>query len=382
MKNLMSGLLVLLLAMGCTKPYPGFVLQGKVKGMDSGKLYLVFTDSLGNQVQDSVVVKGGKFEFRGGITEPTGVWLTKSLGMMSMDAPGFMDCWLEPGVMTLEFPADNMKDYVLTGSVTDAEEQLLKKQQEPVMKEMEALQQAYRNEKDHEKATAIKDQMEPYYDRMAGIALEFIKQHPDSYVSAQQLLYKTGSMAYEEVKAVYDGLSDRVKNSRTGMELQQEIEKLRMGSPGSPAAMFSKTDINGEQFSMADLKGKYVILDFWASWCVPCRKSNPHLKELYKKYKDDGLEVVCVADDDRDEEKWKAAVEKDEIGMFKHVLRGLEWTGEGRPDRTNDVSESFGIHTLPTKILIDKEGVIIGRYGGGGGTQEDMDQKLKEVFGK
>ncbi len=376
MKNLMFGLLVSVLVIGCTKPYPGFVLQGKVKGMDSGKLYLVFTDSLGNQVQDSAIVKSGKFEFRGGISEPTNAWLAKSL-----DENDFIACWLEPGVMALEFPADDMKNFVLTGSVTSDEEQLLKRQQEPVMKEMESLQQAYRDEKDHEKAAAIKDQMEPYYDRMAEMALEFIKQHPNSYVSVRELYYKTGSMKYEDALAAYNGLSERVKNSPTGKELQQEIEKLRMGSPGSPATMFSKKDINGEQFDMADLKGKYVILDFWASWCVPCRQSNPHLKELYKKYKDDGLEVVCVADDDRNEEKWKAAVEKDDIGMFKHVLRGLEWK-DGRPDKTNDVSESFGIHSLPTKILIDKEGIIIGRYGGGGGTQEDMDQKLKEIFGK
>lgn len=380
MKNLMFGLLVFFLAMGCTKPYPGFVLQGKVKGMESGKLYLVYTDSLGNQIRDSAMIKNGKFGFRGGISEPTNAWLAKSLGM-SMDENGFIACWLEPGVMSVEFSAGDMKNYVLTGSVTNDEEQLLKKQQEPVMKEMEALQQAYRDEKNHEKAAAIKEQMEPYYDQMAEIARQFIKQHPDSYVSVQQLYYKTGSMTYEDALAAYNGLSDRVKNSRTGVELQEEIEKLRMGSPGSPAAVFSKTDINGKQFDMAGLKGKYVILDFWASWCVPCRKSNPHLKELYEKYKADGLEVVCVADDDRNEEKWKAAVEKDGIGMFKHVLRGLEWT-DGRPDRTNDISELYGIHSLPTKILIDREGIIVGRYGGGGGTQEDMDQKLKEIFGK
>lgn len=104
------------------------------------------------------------------------------------------------------------------------------------------------------------------------------------------------------------------------------------------------------------------------------------MKELYRKYKDQGLEVVCVSDDDPDEAKWRTAVKKDDIGMFHHVLRGLKFDGKDF-DRSEDISELYGIHSLPTKILIDKEGMIIGRYGGGGESHEKMDEKLKEVFG-
>lgn len=378
---LLSVGLVFILAAGYAKADSGFMLRGKIKGMDSGKMYLIYTDSLGQQITDSAVVKGGKFLFRGGIAEPTNAWLSRSLGRMSMDDKGYTTLWLEPGKLSLELAAADMQDFRLKGSVTNGEEQILKKQGEPVRKQLAPLSVAYQNEKDHEKATAIREQMDPYYDRLGEISEEFIRQHPDSFVSGRELLYKISSMTYPDARAAYDRLSERIKNSRLGAEIQEELEKLQMGSPGSPAHMFSKKDINGELFNLADLRGKYVIVDFWASWCVPCRKSNPHLKELYNKYRDKGLEVVCVADDDRNEAKWKAAVEKDQIGMFKHVLRGLEWNDKG-PDRTNDVSEHFGIHTLPTKILIDKEGMIIGRFGGGGGTEEDMDKQLKTIFGE
>jgi thiol-disulfide isomerase/thioredoxin len=120
-----------------------------------------------------------------------------------------------------------------------------------------------------------------------------------------------------------------------------------------------------------------VLLDFWASWCVPCRKGNPHLKELYSKYKDKGIEFIGISDDDQSEDKWKEAIVKDGIGVWKHVLRGLKQKNNVF-DRSTDISDKFGIHTLPTKILIDPEGKIIGRY-----SEEEgpLDEMLKKVFG-
>lgn len=381
MKNTLFSLLALVWACtSCAGPYLGFVVNGKIQGGENELLYWRYTDSLGNYRMDSVMIQNGKFVMRGGITEPTSVYLSLGSSLKSMDDPNVTSFWVDPGVMTVDFIAGQLKDGQLKGSLTNDEDQALKQLKKPIQQELQPLLDAYRAEKDHEKAAEMREQWTPYYDRMDVIDMDFMKSHPDSYVSAQILKYKTSSLSCDEAQAIYDRFSPRVKQSRMGKEVAEEIQKLRLGSPGSPAALFSKADINGEAFSLADLKGKYVLIDFWASWCVPCRKSNPHLKQLYAKYKDQGFVVVCVADDDRNEDKWKAAVEKDQIGEFKHVLRGLKWTGN-RPDRSEDISEGYGIHTLPTKILVDKEGMIIGRYGGGGGTQEDMDQKLKEIFG-
>ena len=164
--------------------------------------------------------------------------------------------------------------------------------------------------------------------------------------------------------------------------IKEDLDGLSMGSPGAKAYMFSSTELRGAPLSLSEYKGKYVLLDFWASWCVPCRKSNPHLLSLYSKYKDKGFEIIGISDDDGKPEAWHKAVEKDQIGVWKHILRGLDMDkrlkGEPNP---YDISQYYGIHSLPTKILIDPNGVIIGRYGGGGENDEAMDQKLSEIFG-
>ena len=358
-----------------------FTIHGEIKGMTSGSLFFGYTDNHEKYLKKTIPVEHGKFKLEGMISEPTNVFLCLDSTINRMDDPNLTNFWIEATDMHLEITLGAFKQFKLSGSKTNDEEQELNRQQAPIREEMQPLTEAYMAEKDHEKAAAIREQFEPYNERMEVITDEFIRTHTDSYLSPYLMRFRLMSLPVDQVESAYNHWTERVKNSRSGKEIAEEIKKLKQGSPGSPAIMFSRKDINDKMFNLEELKGKkYVILDFWASWCVPCRKSNPHLKELYRKYKDQGLEVVCVSDDDPDEAKWRTAVKKDDIGMFHHVLRGLKFDGKDF-DRSEDISELYGIHSLPTKILIDKEGMIIGRYGGGGESHEKMDEKLKEVFG-
>lgn len=184
-----------------------------------------------------------------------------------------------------------------------------------------------------------------------------------------------------EVERLYAGLSDRVKKSADGMEVANHIREVKSGSPGSKAHEFRATDIDGKSLALADYKGKYVLLDFWASWCVPCRKSNPHLISIYNKYKDKGFEIIGVADDDNNEKAWRKAVDQDKIMIWRHVLNGMK-VNNGQYDRSGAIANNYGVSSLPTKVLVDPNGVIVGRYSSGSEKDEDLDRKLLEIFGQ
>jgi thiol-disulfide isomerase/thioredoxin len=186
------------------------------------------------------------------------------------------------------------------------------------------------------------------------------------------------------MKKIYARFPEQVKQSSYGKTIVAELEKRKIGVPGTKAAVFTSTGLDGQPVSLADYKGKYVLVDFWASWCVPCRKGNPHLKELYARYKDRGFEVIGVSDDDSKPDAWKKAVEQDGL-PWKHVLRGLKVIRNGDTfvglDRSKDISDGYNISSLPTQVLIDANGMIIGRYGGDQGEDhEALDKKLEEIF--
>ncbi len=164
-------------------------------------------------------------------------------------------------------------------------------------------------------------------------------------------------------------------------EIEKELAALANVQPGAMAPDIRKEDVNGDTVSISALKGKVVLVDFWASWCVPCRKSFPHVKALYEKYHKKGFEVFCVGDNDSTPDKWKEAIKQDGVEKFYHVLRGLrsykDENGRRQFDRSQDVSDRYAIHYLPTKYLIDREGKIVGKF-----NDEELDAKLKEMFGE
>lgn len=380
LKCLIMGLLMLSCFAGLGQGKNSFTLSGKIKNQDYDLIYLRYAGPSGPNKLDSVKITNGTFRFKGHIAEPTVAFLYGKLKSQSMDDPNFTSIFLEPASMTIDITAGDFKNASLKGSVSEQEQKALDKLKAPIRKEMEPVLEAYRKEKDHEKAAEIREQFEPFNTRMDKIDYAFFAAHPDSYVSAYLMRFKMSGLNTAQAKKIYNSWTKRIQQSSYGKYIAEEIKKLENGSPGSKAAEFTAKDINGEQLSLSDYKGKkYVLVDFWASWCVPCRKGNPHLIGLYHKYKDKGLEIIGVANDDNAVAAWKKAVEQDKIGIWKHVLSGYKRDAT-EAEKTAYINERYGIHTLPTKILIDKNGTIVGRYGGGGEDDAAMDKKLEEIF--
>lgn len=145
------------------------------------------------------------------------------------------------------------------------------------------------------------------------------------------------------------------------------IKAQVLGIPiNQPAPGFTQNDINEKPVSLKDFKGKYVLLDFWASWCEPCRRENPNLVEVYKEYHDKGLEIISVSLDD-DKNAWKEAVIKD----------NLPWTQlSDLKGEQNEAAKLYNVTALPYNYLINPDGVMIGRLL----KKDRLRNKLKEIF--
>jgi thiol-disulfide isomerase/thioredoxin len=208
----------------------------------------------------------------------------------------------------------------------------------------------------------------PYFKEIEEVNLSFFNKYPYSFVTAYALQFVARDLTTDSVKLFYNRFPEQVKKSIYGKYIQNEIEKRKLGAVGKMAAGFSKPDINGNTVDLSKLLGKYVLLDFWGSWCVPCRKGNPHLIETYAKYKHLGLEIIGIAADDETPDAWRKAVVDDKLPWL-HVLRG------DTPE--TNLSIKYNIDYYPTKILIDKSGKIIGRYGE---ETEALDKMLESIF--
>lgn len=391
----LSAVLTLVASVATAQQKP-FAIKGTVKGKTDGYIYLAYK---GN-AYDSSMIENGHFSFKGNLGGPV-----QAMVMMDRNAQFFdkyTQVYLTPSNMQLLVDYNNFSEgAVLKGSPVQTEADGLNKSRAPIMAKIKPLSESYNKanmayiearkaKKDEatlealkETATKAKDAMDPYYEQLGKVDEAFMDQYPASFVTASILRYRISGMPLSQGEARYSKLSADTKNSELGKEIKKTLDGLRMGSPGAKAHVFSSKELRGESLSLADYKGKYVLVDFWASWCVPCRKGNPHLLSLYSRYKDKGFEIIGVSDDDGNHEAWQKAVEKDGIGVWKHVLRGLDMKKRLAGQKNeSDISEYYGIHSLPTKILIDPNGIIIGRYGGGGENDEAMDKKFAEIFGE
>ncbi|NII29339.1 AhpC/TSA family protein [Pseudoflavitalea sp. X16] len=392
---LLTGILLCNLVAWTQKP---FLINGTITGKTNDYIYLYYVSGPDETTAtDSALIKNGRFSFTGKLPGP--VQATLAMDKQNRMAAKYTQVFIGPGNMKLALDYNRFAESVaLKGSPVQEEMDVLTKARAPIYEQLKPLSEAYNKanntyieamkaKKDEATleslkgaANTAKEAMEPLYEQMNTIDGAFMDKYPQSFVTASVLRYRISGMLLPEAEARYNKLKEEVKASYLGRAIKAEVDGLRNGSPGAAAYSFAAMEINGSGLKLSDFRGKYVLLDFWASWCVPCRKGNPHLLSLYAKYKDKGLEIIGISDDDSKPEAWRKAVEQDKIGVWKHVLRGLKHKPDGGFDRSESISDQYGIHSLPTKILIDPKGVIVGRYGGGGEDDAAMDKKLAEVF--
>ena len=211
------------------------------------------------------------------------------------------------------------------------------------------------------------------------VRMRFIDAHPAAFSSILMLSNLFLVMSSDDMYRRYEAIDARYKDTKAAKSLGLKVESNRKTALGQPMIQFSLVGVDGKQVNTADLKGKVILLDFWGSWCVPCRKSHPALKELYAKYKSRGLEIIGISNEAfsaggskaQQDASWRKAIKEDGIDWL-HVLNDAD---------INDLAKSHDINGYPTKFLIDRNGKFVLKIlGTSEGLHKTLEKKLAELM--
>jgi peroxiredoxin len=306
-----------------------YTLTGTIKGASTGWVYLLHAET---KKLDSARVSNNKFVFSGTAAAPEFCMLGFSRPTGKKEFP--VEFFLQSG--DLQFSSkEAMGDAAITGG---------------------SVQEEFRQYQEKEKAATDKTQL----------AADYTKTHPSSYIAVFELAnYFSYNPDTETLQGLYNGLDENIRSSYTGKAVRAMLDAAIMTGVGRPAPEFTQNDSKGKPVTLASFRGQYVLIDFWASWCGPCRAENPAVVKAYHAWHSKGFTILGISLDDN-KESWLTAIKKD----------GLDWTQvSDLKSWQNSVATLYGIQGIPMNFLLDKDGKIIAK----GLRGDDLEKKLAEL---
>jgi peroxiredoxin len=220
------------------------------------------------------------------------------------------------------------------------------------------------------KTASSQAQFEAFNKAYAQVAMSFIKANPNSWVSLEilQQIQMLAPPQYAEVAPLYEAFSPALKNSPPGRFYGEMLQGLKITAIGAEAPDFTQTTPEGKQVSLSDYRGKYVLVDFWASWCGPCRQENPAIIKAYNAFKGRNFDILGVSLDNLNgRDKWLKAIADDHLPWTQVAdLRGWQ----------NEAAKRYGVQSIPQNFLIDPAGKIVAANLHG----EELQAKLAQII--
>ncbi len=367
---------VMSLAGFAQKGKTGYTVMGNIEGLQNAKGYIYLYGAIknGKQVSDSLPVNNGHFVFKGRTDEPArvSVWFQSKY---KEKATAVQELFLDNSNITLTGVADTasfyLKEAKIVGSKLQDEYDKIFADAEKISglkKLYEEYRTAWRS-KDSLKIGSLKPKVELGQASYGKYVDSYVKTHPNSIAALYTLSKKIdpkNEAVLDELNKNIASFAPNVKSSFIAKELLKTVAFYKRGLiVGKKVGDFTQTDKDGKVVKLSDYKGKYLLLDFWASWCHPCRGENPNVLKAYNRFHPKGLEIVAVSLDTK-KESWLKAIDED----------NLPWTQISDLKQKNEVADQFGVNSIPDNFLIDPNGIVIAR----GLRGEELEKKLAEIF--
>lgn len=373
LSSLLPGLLLLPALAGAQQTY---TIKGKVGQLNTPvKAYLRYTAD-GKQVADSAVLTNGFFEFKGTVKDPVSAMVSLYYGPAAsrfVNGTERVKVYLESGNISIE-SADSIKFATVKGGIANTESAALDVQLKPLEKRDADLMALWMSKSEEERKDSTfyagimatndaiaKDRKE--------VLRKFIAGKPKSIVGLGALTQLAGSFPdYAEVRPLFEALAVDVQKSEAGVKYAERLERIKAVAIGSIAPDFTQNDPEGKPVSLASFRGKYVLIDFWASWCGPCRAENPAVVKAYNEYKDKNFTILGVSlDQEGKHSSWVEAIKADNL-TWTQVSDLAFWK--------NAVAQQYAVNSIPQNFLLDPTGKIIAKNLRG----KNLEAKLAEVI--
>lgn len=376
MKKIVVLLITASLFVACNKLEDNeFVISGTADGISDGKLAILETldeSGMGLKPTDTAIIKNGKFEFKGTTTEP-------ELRFIQLDSvQGKIAFILENGEISIKAFKDSINKSVIGGTFNNEQFAVYNKDQNVIQKKIadyrtdnKVKMETAMQTNDTVTVNSLRDGFLKLNDEFKDYNVKFAENNPKAFISVlmiQNMLMQPDS-DFEKLEKTFNNLDKSVKETKPGKNVGEIISNRSSAEVGKMAPDFSAPNPEGKMVSLKESLGKVTIIDFWASWCGPCRKENPNVVALYNELHEKGLNIIGVSlDKEGDAQKWQDAIAADK----------LTWPQVSNLKYWNDpVAKKYNVQSIPATFILDATGKIVARDLRG----EELKAKVIELLG-